>query len=148
MIFSWRNGGWYDLKNKNKCKFPFYFFMFSLDLGKEWVCLFLFHNEFYIRIPIVFILGDFGMINIFFFLKILSVSYFKRWFSFAYPRVALHNLFLGGASRFIKAKWKFSLGFLILWVRSQLTIYYLAYLMNLSVTRFFLISNFDSYVVD
>jgi len=39
------------------------------------------------------------------------------------------------------------LGFLILWARSQVAIHHLAYLMDLSGTRFFSIPNIDSYFV-
>jgi len=35
--------------------------MFSLDLGKEWTCLFIFYYEFYIRTPIVLIFDKFEM---------------------------------------------------------------------------------------
>jgi len=80
--------------------------------------------------------------------KFLSVSYLKICFSFAYFRVALHNLSIDGASGFIKGRWRVSLlGFLILWARSQVAIHHPAYLMDLSGTIFFPIPSIDSYFV-
>jgi len=76
------------------------------------------------------------------------VSYLNRCFSFVYPRAVFHGLSLGSASGLIKGKWRvFLLGFLIVWARSQVMIHHLAYLMDLSGTRFFQVSNIDSYLV-
>jgi len=76
------------------------------------------------------------------------VSYLKWCFSIVYPRMTLHSLSLSDALGFIIGKWRVSfLEFLILLDRSQVTIHYLAYLMDLSSTKFFSIPSIDSYLV-
>jgi len=90
--------------------FSFYFCMSSLDisLGKNCICLFLSHHDLYIRRHIVLILVTWKLIEI---VEILSVSYLKWCFSFAYPRVMLHNLSFSGTSGFISGEF-LSWGFL------------------------------------
>ena len=85
--------------------------MFSLDIKveKEWVCLFLFHHEFYIKKSIIFI----------FVVLEWSINFFENLECVTSQVVFLLYLSLGSVSGFIKGKWRVSfLGFLILWVRS------------------------------
>jgi len=147
---------WKILKKYN---FPFYFFIFSFDLGKEWVCLFIFHWV-YIRTSIVLILERFRMKEVF----EKSWVCLKRCFSFAYSRVwrfksyllMAHQTSSKGGGEFLSwgflsceqvhmwwfiillISWiwvaqgssQFLALILILWARSQVANHHLVYLMD------------------
>lgn len=96
----------------------FYVYLFSLYLCKEWVYLFLFHDEFYIRTPI-FILKDLKWIE--FFEKKSWMFLISRDFFFFLLIIEWRFIvYLLMTSEFIKRNWRVSLlRSLILWVRSQ-----------------------------